>query len=57
MVNEILKNPKVTIKELSEILRISNRAIEKNISKLKSSGILKRLGSKNGGIWEVIKGE
>jgi predicted HTH transcriptional regulator len=51
---EIRKNPKISARELSEILGISSRAIEKHISKLKADGILERVGHERTGYWKVI---
>ena len=50
----ISQNPRVTIRELSQALNISDRAIKKNISKLKKEGLLKRIGPDKGGKWVVI---
>ena len=53
---ELMKENKyVTTKELSGHIKISTTAIDKNISKLKKKGILKRIGPAKGGYWEVIK--
>jgi len=52
---EYLKqNPKSTIRELSEILGITTRGIEKQIANLKKEDKLKRVGSARKGHWEVI---
>jgi predicted HTH transcriptional regulator len=40
---------------IAEKLDISTTPIEKNINKLKKSGIIKRMGGDKGGKWEVIK--
>jgi ATP-dependent DNA helicase RecG len=54
---EIRKNDKVSAKELAEILQLSSRAIEKQIASLKSTGILKRVGGRKLGHWEIVAGE
>jgi ATP-dependent DNA helicase RecG len=41
------------LSKLSKIVGISQTAIENNISKLKESGVLKRIGPAKGGHWEV----
>jgi predicted HTH transcriptional regulator len=41
--------------QLSEIIGISQTAIENNITKLKEKGLLKRIGPAKGGHWEVTK--
>ena len=50
----IEENPKISKKRMSEILKISTTAIDKNINKLKSKKLLKRVGPDKGGYWEVI---
>ncbi len=47
-------NPNITIPELAEALGITTRAIEKQISSLRKTGQLKRIGPARGGHWEVI---
>jgi len=49
------ENPYITQKELSLAIGLSRRGIEKNISKLKKEGKIKRIGPAKGGHWEVIK--
>jgi ATP-dependent DNA helicase RecG len=49
----INNNNQVTIDELSKSLNMTTRAIEKNISKLKSRGILERVGPDRGGYWKI----
>lgn len=50
----IQNNPSVTQFELSNILQLSTKAIEKHIKNLKEDGIIRRVGPDNGGHWEVI---
>jgi ATP-dependent DNA helicase RecG len=40
--------------ELSAKIQISQRKIKANLSKLKSLGLVKRIGPSKGGYWEVI---
>jgi ATP-dependent DNA helicase RecG len=54
ILTEIRKNPKISARELSEILGISSRAVEKHISKLKAEGILERIGHERTGYWKII---
>jgi ATP-dependent DNA helicase RecG len=49
----IKNNSQVTIDELSKSLNMTTRAIEKNIAKLKSRGILERVGADKGGYWKI----
>jgi len=46
--------PSMSKKRLAEITSISTTAIDKNIIKLKSLNLLKRVGPDKGGFWEVI---
>ena len=39
--------------ELSTILQISTKAIEKHIKNLREEGIIRRVGPDKGGHWEV----
>ncbi|MFH0906017.1 MAG: RNA-binding domain-containing protein [archaeon] len=51
--NLINENPKITAKQLSVILNISSRAVEKNISELKIKNKIRRIGSKKNGTWKI----
>lgn len=52
----LIKNePKISIPELAEKIKISTTAVEKNIKKLKDKGILKRVGTTKSGYWEVLE--
>ena len=49
------RNPGVTIAGLSEQVGISDRAIEKQLSKLKEQNLIRRIGPAKGGCWEVVE--
>jgi len=49
----MVTNPEVTLEQLAEVIGISKRNIEKNISKLKASGLVERTGSRKSGRWTV----
>ena len=51
----ILEDEKITKNRMSEILNISDTAVDKNILKLKNLGSIKRVGPAKGGHWEVIE--
>lgn len=55
IVELISENKKITILELSKIINISDRAVKKQIAKLKKENKLKRIGPDKGGHWELIK--
>jgi Predicted transcriptional regulator containing an HTH domain and an uncharacterized domain shared with the mammalian protein Schlafen len=50
----IRENPDITIPELSQLLEITERSIERNISQLQKDKKLSRIGPAKGGYWEVI---
>lgn len=50
----INKNPYISASEASEIIGISQRKTEENISKLKQKGLLERVGPDKGGYWKVL---
>ncbi len=50
----IAENSHITIKELSNALNITDRAVKKNIDGLKKQGVLRRVGPDKGGYWEVV---
>jgi len=50
----IKANPAVTTLELMKLLSLSDSGVEWNLRKLKSAGLLKRVGSTKGGHWEVV---
>lgn len=47
-------NKRISIREMAREVGISTTAIDKNLAKLKSKGILRRVGPDKGGYWEVI---
>ncbi len=47
------ENPRHTTKSLAEVIGISAKGIEKQLAKLKSQGLICRIGSPKGGHWEV----
>lgn len=55
IIDLINANNLITIEELSIKLNLTDRAIKKNIAKLKEKGIIKRVGPDKGGYWGIIK--
>jgi ATP-dependent DNA helicase RecG len=53
MLNNIAKNPRITITELASIVGISASKIKKNIAKLKEKGLIERIGADKGGYWKL----
>ena len=50
----LTERPTMTTTELSEKLGITNKSVEKHIKRLKDDGILRRIGSRRSGYWEII---
>jgi biotin operon repressor len=53
ILSHLKATPKMTIPELANSLQISTRAVEKQLKKLKTAGLLRRIGAAKGGHWEV----
>ncbi len=49
----IKKEPKISRKKLSNVLKMSDSAVKWKLESLVEMGCIKRLGPKNGGVWEV----
>ena len=47
-------NPLISAKEMSEVLSVVQRTIERDIAFLQKNGIVKHHGNTSGGHWEVI---
>jgi ATP-dependent DNA helicase RecG len=49
------KNPFVTAKEISKEIAITEEGVRYYLNRFKKEGIIKRVGSRKKGHWEVIK--
>jgi ATP-dependent DNA helicase RecG len=54
ILNLLRAKPEITIAELAESLVLTDRAIKKQLEKLKASGQVRRVGPDKGGHWEVV---
>ena len=54
ILNLIKESPTITGKQMSEILSVSQRTIERDIFTLKKLGVLKHKGKDNDGIWVIL---
>lgn len=50
-------NPTASAHELSIVMNITVRGVEKNLQALRESGRLRRIGPAKGGHWEVVDGQ
>ena len=55
ILTEIKKNKFITIPEFSLVIKKSSPTIYRHIKSLSNDGILKRIGSRKNGYWEIIK--
>ncbi len=49
------ENNTITISELAILIGVTERTIERNIRKLQSAGLLRRIGGRKEGSWEVVE--
>lgn len=54
ILNLIKESPTITGKQMSEILSVSQRTIERDLSTLQKKGILKHEGKDNDGVWMLV---
>ena len=54
ILNLIKESPTITGKQMSEILSVSQRTIERDLSALQKKGVLKHEGKDNDGKWIII---
>ena len=55
ILNLIKESPTITGKQMSEILSVSQRTIERDLAALQKIGVLKREGKDNDGVWMVLE--
>ena len=53
ILNLLNANPQITLSEVAIRLKLTTRAVEKAVGKLKADGRVKRVGPKKGGHWVV----
>ena len=57
ILNAIKENSSVTVRELTVIVGLTRRGVEKQVALLKAKGILHRVGPDKGGHWEIDERE
>ena len=55
IVSFIRMNNKISMNEISNILKVSQATVKRDLQRLKSESIIKRIGGDRGGHWEIIK--
>jgi ATP-dependent DNA helicase RecG len=55
ILNSINESPTITGRQMSEIMSVSQRTIERDLSYLQNQGILKHEGKVNDGAWVILK--
>lgn len=55
IIEEVVKDSKITIRKPSKFVGIAENNIENNIKIIKEMGVLKRIDPAKGGYWQVIK--
>lgn len=53
----IKENPTITQSELSKKIELTRRGVEWNLKQLKERKIIRRVGGRKEGHWEIIKNE
>lgn len=56
VIDIIKQHPTITRKKLAEELNLSEAGVRYNTDKLQAKGILRRVGGKKAGKWEIIEG-
>ena len=51
------ENSSITIPEMSQKIGITERSVQRNIQKLQKDGLLRRVGGRKEGYWEVLEKE
>ena len=54
ILNLIKESPTITGKQMSEILSVNQRTIERDLAALQKIGVLKREGKDNDGLWVMV---
>ncbi len=54
IIDNMLKNSKITYVQLADITGKSRESIRININKLKESGLIQRIGPDKGGFWQIL---
>lgn len=53
IMDTMVREPEITLRQVSDSLGIPLRSVERNVSRLKGKGLVKRIGSTRSGTWSV----
>ena len=53
IIDMVRQKPNITVSEMANILSVEKRTIYRNLEKLKSSGLLVRVGADKNGYWKI----
>ena len=54
MIKLVIEDNKIKISELAKKLYVTKKTINRDIAEFKKHGLLKRVGSKKSGTWELM---
>lgn len=54
IIDFVISDPSISAEAMSNKIGVSSRAVEKQIAKLRSMGILSREGADFGGYWRIL---
>jgi len=54
IIDFIKMNNKISMDEISKILKVSQATIKRDLQQLKANGVIERIGSERGGYWKII---
>ena len=57
ILNLLKTNSRITSREIAGELNMARSGIAKHLNNLKSSGVIRRVGPKKGGHWEIVNNE
>ena len=57
IISLIKENPRHSTKSLAEAIGISAKGVEKQLAKLKTQGVIQRIGPDKGGSWLIVRNE
>ncbi|MBA7552222.1 hypothetical protein ES705_44777 [subsurface metagenome] len=55
ILENLLEDSESSAEAIAKKIYLSDRAIEKNIAKLKKAGIIDRIGAKKSGYWKIMQ--